>query len=403
MLTRRNLLLTLFGLLFFITCSKDINGSSKESLYLVEPTIYYYTEVIDIPLPTQSSTGDALLKEETQNNLQNVVADYLAMYQPEGMGISIYCGTDTEWHAYAGKSDRDKQIDVTENTLFHSASSGKMIMSAIIFSLIQEGALHLDDLISTWFDAGDLFSGVTIDHLLSHTSGIVTFEIMRKFQEEKRTWSEEELVDLVYKNQNKKLFQPGTAFHYSNTGYVMLGLIAKKVTGETLEALFSSRIKTKAGLNNIFYLSEETCGNFPTASFNPSGDYVTLPDPFYASGPHGAGAFAGTPREFAHFLNTLMAGQILEPDFLQMMMSGLRLCEATEQTEVYYGRGIKLIRIIVPDKTADYIGHSGQYTGFGFTSQIYHCTNCNATICIMTNQEVTTAPLVFKLAESSSK
>ena len=386
-----------------VSCSNTPNtGIAEEKTYIVEPTIYYGNTTTDIPVPVVDNSDGPVITNDIENKLTAAVADYLTVQKPQGMSISVYADGGGEWSYVDGYSDPEKRSAVSESTLFHSASSGKMIMATIIFSLIQDGYLRLDEPISKWFGDEALFDGVTIDHLLSHTSGIVSFEIIREFQGNKRTWSEEDLVDLVIRNQKRKLFEPGSALHYSNTGYVMLGMIAKKVTGETLGSLLDTRINGRTGSGKLLYLSEENYTDFVTASFDENGDYIQLLDPLYATGPHGAGAFAGTPFEFARFLNALLAGNIINTATLKAALSNLRLCEDTAQAKVYYGRGFKLIRITEQGNESRYIGHAGQYTGFGFTSQLYHSIDRHVTVAIMTNQTVVTDPLMFKLAEAFS-
>jgi CubicO group peptidase (beta-lactamase class C family) len=393
----------LIGTLYFLISCVNIKNTkiSEESAYVVNPTIYHETRMIDIPLPVTGGNSNFIISEETKNKMAQLVANYSEAYNPTGMGLSVYIN-GCPWSYFSGYSDADKSVPVSGETLFHSASSGKIIMATIIFSIIQDGDLSLNDPISNWFGDEALFEGITIDHLLSHTSGIVTFEIIKKFQNNTRVWSEAELIELVLETQKQKLFPPGTAFHYSNTGYVMLGIIAQRLTGETLDDLFNARIKRKADLKNIFYISESNYNKFTTASFNLNGDSISLPEASYASGPHGAGAFAGTPADFSRFLNALFSEKIIRQPALNLMMSHFRLCEESDQVKVYYGRGLQLIRIAVPGKESDYIGHSGQYTGFGFTSQLYHCMERNVTVCAMTNQEVVTQPLVFRLSEEFS-
>ncbi|MBN1969783.1 MAG: beta-lactamase family protein [Candidatus Delongbacteria bacterium] len=392
------LILSLLVMLLVSSCKNSINGD--KDLFVIEPEIFYHQETTNLDINEVLNPSSIVLNDSISDLLNEITDNFLSTTNSEGIGISVNFKDSYPWNSYRGFSDSEKSISVDSSTQFHTASCGKLIMSTLIFSLIENEQLSLDDQIIKWFPNEKLFKDVTIDHLLSHTSGIVTYEILKKFNNGIRIWSEEELVELVVSEQNKKLFTPGSAFHYSNTGYVLLGIIARKVTGKSVSEIFEQNIKSKVGLIDIYYLDDDNCNSFITASFDLYGDYIIPVSSNYVTAPHGAGAFSSTPTELTNFFNKLLSGEILNSESLIKLLSNLRLCERNDSVEVFYGRGIRLIKILVPGKEASYIGHAGQFTGFGFKTNLFHCIENHVSISIMTNNEITTDPLMFKLAEA---
>lgn len=127
-----------------------------------------------------------------------------------------------------GLANVEHQVPVKPETVFQSGSIGKQFTAAAVMLLVQENKLSLDDRISKYFpDVPATWKDITVWNLLTHTSGLGDYppEI-----DLKRDYSE---VELFASFKNAALdFQPGSSWNYSNAGYVILGILIRKITGE---------------------------------------------------------------------------------------------------------------------------------------------------------------------------
>lgn len=135
-----------------------------------------------------------------------------------------------------GYQDADKHILNTSNTIYQIGSTTKEFTAAIILKLAEQGKLSLEDKLSKYFPDYIRGNEITIKHLLTHTSGI--YEILRDhtaFNEGAVPRSMEKTLSYFI---DKPLdFDPGTQYSYCNSGYILLGLIIEKVTGQTYQAV----------------------------------------------------------------------------------------------------------------------------------------------------------------------
>ncbi|MBX3086215.1 MAG: serine hydrolase [Anaerolineae bacterium] len=237
---------------------------------------------------------------------------------------------------------------VTPEMAFQIGSNTKMMTSTIILQLHEEGQLNIDDLMSKYLPdiAARIPNGdkVTIRHLLSHRSGIwdfvdgsrpkpgetekpkdglfyVALDDERLFT---RDYTPEELIDFAVKN-GKPEFAPGSVneegkpnFAYCNTGYVLLGMIIEKVTGQKAEAAFRTRIFDPLGMTQSYL---ET--SVPKKGATPQG-YLDGRDVtnFNLSMAWTAGSVIATPSDMATFITALLTGKLFKnPATLALMES----------------------------------------------------------------------------------
>ena len=158
-----------------------------------------------------------------------------------------------------GYSNREWQVYNTVDTKFELGSISKQFTAAVIRRLASEGRIKLTDTISRYFPelSSSLTSNVTIEQLLNHTSGIPNYVRFQNFIPilSKILFSKTEYLDEL--NKHELLFTPGTSFHYSNTGYMLLGIIVEKVTSKSLIQAFKERIFDPLGMENTGAFDEE--------------------------------------------------------------------------------------------------------------------------------------------------
>ncbi len=184
---------------------------------------------------------------------------------PEGVtGISAYVSFATPGpniEAFAGKTGHgadDPPVD--QNTLFAMGSTSKSFAAAVILLLEAKGVLSIDDTVGKWLPQYPAWGEVSIRHLLDMTSGIPNYSetefISHAWVEEpKRNLTAEELIEAAYPSATHQL--PVTkGYHYSNTNYILAGMIAAKAAGKPYAELVREMILEPQGLHSTFYTPE---------------------------------------------------------------------------------------------------------------------------------------------------
>ena len=198
---------------------------------------------------------------------------------------------------------------------FRAGSITKPFVATVVLQLAAEKRLTLDDPVEIWLP------GITIRHLLQHTSGIPDYGLAPLPE---RTWTAPELLALV--EGRPALFEPGTSWSYSSTNYLLLGNAITQTTGNPYATEVEQRILHPLDLRDT---------SFPGANPHITGPHlhgyigdrdVTEFDHSFAGA---AGEIVSTTADLNHFFHALMTGHLLPPQFLTDMKTGLGL--ATRQ------------------------------------------------------------------------
>ena len=151
-----------------------------------------------------------------------------------------------------GFRDPENTLPITEDTIFQLASVTKTFTAAAVMLTVRQGLLSLDDEITKYFPELP-WPGVTVRHLLSHTSGIPDYFddadwFLRIWQEEKRVPGNDEILRFLRETKAKPYFAPGEGLHYSNTGYNLLALLVERRSGLPFEDFLQKNIFEPAGM-----------------------------------------------------------------------------------------------------------------------------------------------------------
>ena len=152
-----------------------------------------------------------------------------------------------------GFRDPEGKLPITEDTIFQLASVSKTFTAAAVMLTVREGGLRLDDEITTYFPELTAYAGVTVRHLLNHTSGIPDYFddadwFINIWKEEKRVPGNDEILRFLLETKAKPYFAPGEGLHYSNTGYNLLALLVERRSGMPYEDFLQQKIFAPAGM-----------------------------------------------------------------------------------------------------------------------------------------------------------
>lgn len=234
----------------------------------------------------------------------------------------------------SGVANVQTREPVPVNGRYRIASTTKTFVATVVLQLVGEGNLSLDDKVEEHLPGvvsggGHDGSAITIRDLLQHTSGIYDYNLDEAWNpfnaldifEERRFahYAPEDLVAVAMRHP--PIFEPGTARSYSNTNYVLVGMIIEAVTGNPWAEEVRDRIIEPLGLE------QTTVGDDPQMPDPHARGYyqfpdggplvdVTLLDP---SAGDAGGAIISTPEDVTRFLGALLSGELLAPELLAEM------------------------------------------------------------------------------------
>jgi len=151
-----------------------------------------------------------------------------------------------------GLSNVELQVQVKPETIFQSGSIGKQFTATAVMMLVEEGKVHLDDPLTAYFkDARASWKQVTVRQLLSHTGGFTDYPRNFDFR---RDYTEDQLLKIV--EGLPLAYPPGTKYSYANLGYLTLGILIHRVTGEFYGDFLQQRIFRPLGMSTTRIISE---------------------------------------------------------------------------------------------------------------------------------------------------
>jgi D-alanyl-D-alanine carboxypeptidase len=244
----------------------------------------------------------------------------------------------------AGLADRERGTAVEPQHLFKNGSCTKTFVAATLMRLARAGVVPLDQPVAEWFP--DLPKGgqIQVRQLINHRSGLPEFEFDIPMMPG-RVWAPQEIVDLAFRVRPQE--EPGQRCSYSNTGYVLAGMLIEKLTGGTLAAQVRRQVLQPLGLADSFSAAGEAFpegrlvrgyyhrpppppgGPLPLEQggemwnmngvLEPSDELQDSTALFPFSEAYAAGDMVATPRDMALFLDGLFGGRLFEPEWLREM------------------------------------------------------------------------------------
>lgn len=309
------------------------------------------------------------------------------------------------WTGAAGLGRVAPPAPMRTGDRFRGGSIVKMFVSSAALQLVERRRLSLDDRLPDLLPASvvDRFptaGGVTVRMLLSHRSGIPEWESDAVDAELARNptkiWRVSEFLDLAA--AQPPLFAPGTAFSYSNTNYILLGLIIDRTGGRAWREQVTRRVIEPLRLTHTYlpapgHPSIRGPHAHGYAEFEGRFADITRVDPSFA-GSSGAAALVTTVADLARFLDALFAGRLFRSR--QTLRQMLTFAPAQgEGGLIGYGLGVE--RRALPGGV-DLVGHLGGAPGY--RSYVGRMHPSGATIALALNTEEDPTPLVLPVVQA---
>ncbi len=296
-----------------------------------------------------------------------------------------------------GVSDLKTSNRIGPATNFRLASVTKQFTAMAIMLLVHDGKLHYTERLTDIFrDFPDYGRNITIRELLTHTSGLPDYEeLMGPQWSAEHQISDAEVLDLL-KRQSHGKFAPGSSWAYSNSGYVVLGLIVAKVSGEPFANFLQDRIFNKLHMTStvVYVKGKNDVRNRAYGySRNQRGEFVPT-DQSATSATLGDGGVYSNLQDLAKWDDALRNGSLLDPKEMSDAFTPVRLADGSAPTwpiepgddnlnpgkPVSYGFGW----FLDPYKDDARIWHSG--TTSGFRTVIDRFTQDKLSIVILSNR-----------------
>jgi CubicO group peptidase (beta-lactamase class C family) len=289
-----------------------------------------------------------------------------------------------------GLANVEQATKATPSTVYQLASVTKQFTATAIMMLISEGKLSLDDKITSLLpDLPVTWSGVTVRHLLNHTSGIKSYTNTEIFgQTMRKDYTHKEIIDLVTKEPME--FAPGEQWHYNNTGYFLLGMLIEKITGKDYNAFLTERIFQPLGMTQtrVNKLSDIILNRAQGYSWEENtlrnGEYVSPTQPF------AAGALVSTVNDMVKWDAGLSTEKLLTKSIQEQMWMPTKLNRGESAT---YGFGW----VVHEMNGHRLIEHNGGIPGF--STQIARFVDDKLTVIVLTNLDNNVALLTQGIAQ----
>jgi len=304
------------------------------------------------------------------NALQNKIDNYISQFSIPGISVTLFLPGERVWSGAAGLSHIYNLTPMDTSHLFEMASVTKMYTAAIIFQLVQEGLLSLDDTVGKYLPPMNYIpSGTTIRNMIRHRSGLYNYTnnstiANEWFNHPDSIWPHLQMINTFV--NAPPIFPQGTSFAYSNTNFFLLGMIIEAITGNTFADELKNRILIPHGLSQIYFPPDDS---IPAAtktpgwtSFTTVGVYDTdasaILNDCSTSMAYTAGAIVAKPADACKFTKLLWTGNIISDSSLNIM----KQCTNVNMGSNCSGYGYGAMRYGFNGKI--YYGHSGDISGF---------------------------------------
>jgi D-alanyl-D-alanine carboxypeptidase len=318
------------------------------------------------------------------------IADYVREKGLVGLSVAIMRDGEIVFAKGYGQRSIEGSLAVEPETTFAVGSVTKQFTCACILLLAEEGKLSIDDPVAKYFPNLTRSKDITLRDLMNHTSGYPDYYPL-DFVDRRlaKPISQEEL--LANYAGGKLDFEPGSRYSYSNTGYILLGSIIEKVSGQKFGDFLTSRILKPHGLTHSQFGSGS---GLASVAIGYNGFALGEPEPAASEGDgwiDAAGGLWASAPDLLRWNLALHGGQVLRPASYETMTAP-RLLSTGKRS--YYGCGLR-----IGDHAGDAIlQHTGGVSGFAAYASFLPRTR-SGLVVLSNTEHISVIPLRTKLFE----
>ena len=295
---------------------------------------------------------DTVFNPQLSDALQEALEKVRGILKSDNISASLYISDRCFWEGAAGGTKQDPDVPVDSDMLFGFGSITKTFVAGIVLQLVEENKLGLEDPLGKWLPQyPNIDANITVRQLLNHGSGLGGYYRNESYWSEieadpDRVWQPEDML----KYERPPLDIGFATPKYTNTNYLLLGMIIEAITGKSLAQELQSRITGPLQLDSTY---------LPKQDFDPErwADSTNLSSSLFSS-VWAAGAIASTPRDIAKWSHTLYSGNFLQPASLDSML----ITEPRRIGRLEIPMGLGVWKFKVDGKSA--WGHGGRFNPF---------------------------------------
>lgn len=312
-------------------------------------------------------TGGSLgLSTTVENQLEAILTSKVTDSTPAA--VIVANSTLGSWSGASGLANVETEMPVAVGDRFEIGSITKPFTAATLLKLVESGTLNLDDSLTDWLpssvtDGLPNASDITLRQLLNHTSGVAEYDFILLEQGMVnptiflQDWLPEDIVGLI--QDSEPFFAPGEGWQYSNTNFILAGMVIEAATGNSLAKEIESKIITPLGLENTFFSTTKDTvpGGYISGylDFDQNGvlDDVSIAN---LSWSWASGAVVSNAEDLTEFSQALYAGDLLSEATRNEMFTLV-------DTGQGYDYGLGMMSFETPD-FGRVVGHRGGSLGF---------------------------------------
>jgi len=297
--------------------------------------LYLALQVLLLPVPGHGyEQPDAFARADTTQAINARFQSLLDTAVRGGLpGVSLRVnGPGVDFQGAAGVADLITGEALTTKHAMYMASIGKTFTAAIALQLCDEGRLILEAPIANWLPDEvsrriPASGNITLRHLLSHTSGLIDYMNDAKAwttdfaSDPHRQWTHNDVVPYLY--DRPLLFEPGTNYHYSNSNYILVGLIIEQVTGQPRHTLISKRILAPLGLQHTFNGDETVSSEKRAHGYIKWRGRIIDTYPWYSHYGLADSGIHSTPGELSLFIESLFNTEEILSESMRTQMTSV--------------------------------------------------------------------------------
>ncbi len=298
-----------------------------------------------------------LLESNLVEGVDSIVGLYHTNYQFSGKVMVNYKG-QMIYKNGVGYANPKKGTPIDSAKPYQLASVSKQFTAVAIMMLEKEGRLNYDDRVTEYFPKFP-YEAVTIKHLLNHTAGLPNYMwlLEHKYPDDKKAYNDD-VINLLAENEFLN-FRPGSRFHYSNTGYVVLATIVEKVTGQSFGEFLDQQVFEPLDMENTFVYSAALDKNYPEKmnGYRKSGYYYHKVSETVHDGVVGDKGIYSTAEDLFKWDQALYNQTLIDQNQLEKAFNRVRLMNGYQ---IDYGYGFR----IEERNGKKVVYHNGLWNGF---------------------------------------
>lgn len=262
-----------------------------------------------------------------------------------------------------GMANLELNVPMQPDMIFRIGSITKQFTAVAILQLVEQGKISLDDDITKFIpDYPTQAYHISIEHLLTHTSGIKSYTNVTEFDKYSKTDMKPEEVINLFKNQPME-FAPGTKWNYNNSGYFLLGYIIEKVTGKTYEDYVRENFFTPLGMTGSCYGNDTRIIRNRASGYQPGKDGPENAEYLSMLLPYSAGSLMSTVEDLYKWNRAVQSYKLISKESLDRAQTEYKLADGKG---THYGYGWFLSHL----QGSRTVEHGGGINGF-LSSSVY--------------------------------